>query len=42
MKKVCLVLLLMLMFVLVGCNNEELNFGKKVVKVDGMVDILVE
>ena len=42
MKKVCLVLLFLLMFVLVGCNKEELNFGKKAVKVDGMVDILVE
>ena len=42
MKKFIIVLLFLLMFSLVGCSKEELNFGKEVVKVDGMVDILVE
>ena len=42
MKKNIIVFLFLLMFSLVGCSKEELNFGKEVVKVDGMVDILVE
>lgn len=42
MKKFIMMLLFLLMFSLVGCSKEELNFGKEVVKVDGMVDILVE
>ena len=42
MKKFMLVILALLMFVFVGCSKEELNFGKKAVKVDGMIDILVE
>ena len=39
-------LVLCLMFVagifMVGCGKEELNFGKELVKVDGMIDILTE
>lgn len=42
MKKIFLFVLFLLMFVIVGCGTEELNFGKKLVKADGMVDILVE
>lgn len=42
MKKFILMFVFFMMLVLVGCNNDELNFGKKLVKVDGMVDILVE
>ena len=42
MRKIFLVVLFLLMFVMVGCGNNDLNFGKKLVKADGMVDILVE
>lgn len=42
MRKIFLVVLFLLMFVMVGCGNDDLNFGKKLVKADGMVDILVE
>ena len=41
MKKVILFLLVLVVF-LTGCSGDDLNFGKKLVKVDGMVDILVE
>jgi len=42
MKKICLLLLVLVMVFMVGCGGSELNFGKKLVKVDGMVNILVE
>jgi len=43
MKKLIILLVLVLTFVFVGCGkNDELNFGKELRKVDGMVDILVE
>ena len=42
MKKCLLVLLFVLMLFNVSCGKEQLNFGKELVKVDGMVDILVE
>lgn len=42
MKKCLLVLLFVLMLFNVACGKEQLNFGKELVKVDGMVDILVE
>ena len=43
MKKLVMLLVLVLTFVFVGCGkNDELNFGKELRKVDGMVDILVE
>lgn len=41
MKKI-LIFVVMIMMFMVGCKSEELNFGKKLVKVNGMVDILVE
>ena len=41
MKKILMFVVMIMMF-MVGCKSEELNFGKKLVKVNGMVDILVE
>ena len=41
MKKLLMFVVMIMMF-MVGCKSEELNFGKKLVKVNGMVDILVE
>lgn len=42
MKKISVLLVLLLLVFLTGCKKEELNFGKDLVKVNGMVDILVE
>lgn len=42
MKKLCLLLLVLVMAFMTGCGGNDLNFGKKLVKVDGMVKILVE
>lgn len=42
MKKIISLLLCIMLVLLVGCGKEKLNFGKEIVKVDGMVDILVE
>ena len=42
MKKISVLLVLFLLVFLTGCSKEELNFGKDLVKVNGMVDILVE
>ena len=42
MKKIISLLLCFMLVLLVGCGKEKLNFGKEIVKVDGMVDILVE
>ena len=42
MKKIILLLLLVLGISLVGCSKDELNFGKDLVKVNGMVDVLTE
>lgn len=41
MKKLLVLLVLIMMF-MVGCGENNLKFGKKLVKVNGMVDILVE
>ena len=41
MKKILCLLVFIMMF-MVGCSKESLNFGKELVKVNGMVDILVE
>ena len=43
MKKILtLIIVLILGFFVVGCNDEKLKFGKELVKVDGMIDILTE
>lgn len=42
MKKLGLLLLVLVMVFMAGCGGQDLNFGKKLVKVDGMVNILVE
>ena len=42
MKKVFLLLVVLVCMFMVGCGSQNLNFGKKLVKVDGMVNILVE
>ena len=42
MKKLLVLLVLVMMFVMVGCGNNNLKFGKDLVKVGGMVDILLE
>ena len=43
MKKILtLIIVLILGFFIVGCNDEKLKFGKELVKVDGMIDILTE
>ena len=43
MKKFLLLVLVLFTIVLAGCgSNSNLKFGKELVKVDGMVDILVE
>ena len=41
-KSLSFILLVVCTVLLVGCGSQELNFGKKLVKVNGMVDILVE
>ena len=38
MKKLGLLLLVLFTIFFTGCTKEELNFGKKLVKVDGMVN----
>lgn len=42
MKKISILLVLLLTLLLTSCKGEELNFGKELVKVNGMVDILTE
>lgn len=42
MKKISILLVLLFTLLLTGCKGEELNFGKELVKVNGMVDILTE
>lgn len=42
MKKISVLLVLFIMLFLTGCKGESLNFGKDLVKVNGMVDILTE
>lgn len=42
MKKIGILLVLVLTLLLTSCKGEELNFGKELVKVNGMVDILTE
>ena len=42
MKKISVLLVLLFTLLLTGCKGEELNFGKELVKVNGMVDILTE
>ena len=42
MKKISILLVLLLTLLLTSCKGEELNFGKDLVKVNGMVDILTE
>ena len=42
MKKFGILLVLVLTLLLTSCKGEELNFGKELVKVNGMVDILTE
>ncbi len=43
MKKILtLIIVLILGFFVVGCKDEKLKFGKELVKVDGMIDILTE
>ena len=42
MKKLCLLLLVLVAIFMTGCGGQDLNFGKKLVKVDGMTKILVE
>lgn len=42
MKKISVLLVLFIMLFLTGCKGETLNFGKDLVKVNGMVDILTE
>ena len=41
-KSLSVLLLVVAVMFLVGCQTQNLNFGKKLVKVGGMVDILVE
>jgi polar amino acid transport system substrate-binding protein len=42
MRKISILLVLLLTLLLTSCKGEELNFGKDLVKVNGMVDILTE
>lgn len=43
MKKILTVMIAIIFGLLVsGCSKEKLNFGKELVKVDGMIDILTE
>ena len=42
MKKICLFLLVLVAIFMTGCGGNDLNFGKELVKVDGMTKILVE
>lgn len=42
MKKIGILLVLVLTLLLTSCKGEDLNFGKELVKVNGMVDILTE
>ncbi len=42
MKKISILLVLLFTLLLTGCKGDELNFGKELVKVNGMVDILTE
>ena len=43
MKKILTVMIAVIFGLLVsGCSKEKLNFGKELVKVDGMIDILTE
>ena len=42
MKKLCLFLLVLVVIFMTGCGGNDLNFGKELVKVDGMTKILVE
>ena len=41
-KSLSVLLFVVAVAFLIGCGGQELNFGKKLVKVNGMVDILVE
>lgn len=41
-KSLCVLLLFISISFMVGCSSQELKFGKELVKVDGMVDILIE
>ena len=41
-KSLSVLLFVVAVAFLTGCGGQELNFGKKLVKVNGMVDILVE
>ena len=42
MKKIILIMLVIFTVLFTGCTKDELNFGKELVKVNGMVDILTE
>lgn len=41
-KSLCMLLLFISISFMIGCSSQELKFGKELVKVDGMVDILTE
>lgn len=41
-KSLCVLLLFISISFMIACSSQELKFGKELVKVDGMVDILVE
>lgn len=41
-KSLCMLLLFISISFMIACSSQELKFGKELVKVDGMVDILVE
>ena len=41
-KSLCVLLLFVSISFMIACSSQELKFGKELVKVDGMVDILVE
>lgn len=41
-KSLCVLLLFISISFMIACSSQELKFGKELVKVDGMVDILIE
>lgn len=41
-KSLCVLLLFISISFMIACSTQELKFGKELVKVDGMVDILIE
>lgn len=41
-KNLCVLLLFISISFMIACSTQELKFGKELVKVDGMVDILIE